>query len=280
MDDRDVGRLWNENAEIWTRLARVGYDVYRDALNTPAFLAMLPDVRGLRGLDVGCGEGHNTRHIARRGARMTGIDIADVFVRHAREEEGREPLGIDYRVASAYDLPFPDRSFGFVTAVMCLMDMPNVERAVAEVYRVLEPGGFLQFSITHPCLDMPHHRNLRDETGRTYAYEVGGYFRRLEGEIAEWIFSTLPVAERERLPKFRVARFTHTLSEWLNLLIEAGFRLERVGEPCPTDAVVNQCPAVQDAQVVPYFLHVRVRKPADGGGALEEGCRHAEVEEV
>jgi len=37
---------------------------------------------------------------------------------------------------------------------------------------------------------------------------------------------------------------------------------------------------VQDAQVVPYFLHVRVRKPGDGGGASEEGCRHAEVEEV
>ena len=61
MDDRQVARLWDENAETWTHLARQGYDVYRDLVNTPAFLGMLPAVKGLRGLDVGCGEGHNTR---------------------------------------------------------------------------------------------------------------------------------------------------------------------------------------------------------------------------
>jgi SAM-dependent methyltransferase len=280
LDDRDVGRLWNENAEVWTRLARAGYDVYRDVLNTPAFLAMLPDVVGLYGLDLGCGEGHNTRLIAKRGARLVAVDIAEVFVKHAREEEEREPLGIDYRVSSALELPFPDRHFDFVTAVMCLMDMPNVERVVAEAFRVLKPGGFLQFSITHPCLDMPHHRNLRDDAGRTYAYEVGGYFHPLEGDVAEWTFSATPADVRRDLPKFKVPRFTRTLSQWFNLLVETGFRIERVLEPCPTDAVVERCPAVQDAQVVPYFLHVRVRKPADGCGASEEGCRHAEVEEV
>ena len=84
MDHEEVGRHWDENAEAWTRLARAGYDVYRDELNTPAFLEMLPDVDGLSGLDVGCGEGHNTRLVLERGARMTGIDIAENFVRHAK----------------------------------------------------------------------------------------------------------------------------------------------------------------------------------------------------
>ena len=60
MKHTDVKRYWEENAEAWTRLSRRGYDVYRDHLNTPAFLAMLPDVRGLAGLDIGCGEGNNT----------------------------------------------------------------------------------------------------------------------------------------------------------------------------------------------------------------------------
>jgi hypothetical protein len=57
MDDREVGRFWNENAETWAKLARAGFDVYRDRLNTPAFLAMLPDVRDLHGLDVKCTDG-------------------------------------------------------------------------------------------------------------------------------------------------------------------------------------------------------------------------------
>jgi hypothetical protein len=72
LNHEDVRRFWEGNAEAWTRLARAGYDVYRDGFNTPAFVAMLPDVERLAGLDVGCAEGHNTRLLAGHGARMTG----------------------------------------------------------------------------------------------------------------------------------------------------------------------------------------------------------------
>ena len=64
MDHQEVGRYWNGNADAWTRLARAGYDTYRDHFNTPAFLDLLPDVAGREGLDIGCGEGHNTRLLA------------------------------------------------------------------------------------------------------------------------------------------------------------------------------------------------------------------------
>jgi 2-polyprenyl-3-methyl-5-hydroxy-6-metoxy-1,4-benzoquinol methylase len=106
MDHEEVGCYWDENAEVWTELVRSRYDHYRDGLNTPAFLEMLPDVNSLSGLDVGCGEGHNTRLLAERGARMTGIDISRNFVRYAREAEQGQPLGIDYELASAVALPF------------------------------------------------------------------------------------------------------------------------------------------------------------------------------
>jgi 2-polyprenyl-3-methyl-5-hydroxy-6-metoxy-1,4-benzoquinol methylase len=66
---------------------RAGYDFYRDGLNIPAFLAMLPEIRGLSGLYIGCGEEHTTRLLAERGARVVGIDISGNFVRHAREAE-------------------------------------------------------------------------------------------------------------------------------------------------------------------------------------------------
>lgn len=268
MDHQEVGRFWNDNAEVWTQLARAGYDVYRDHLNTPAFLAMLPDVGGFYGIDIGCGEGHNTRQIAERGARIVGVDIAEVFIKHAAEMERRQPLGIGYRVASAVELPFPDNTFDFATAIMSLMDVPETERVIAEVFRVIKPGGFLQFSITHPCFDTPHRRNLRDEEGQTYAIEVGDYFRNLNGEVIEWIFGAAPGELKRKLPKFKVPRFTRTISQWFNLLVQTGFVVERVGEPRPTDEAVRNCPDVQDAQVVAYFLHVRVRK-AETGGARE-----------
>lgn len=79
MDHHEVGKYWNYNAKVWTQLTRAGYDVYRDYLNTPAFLAMLPDMQGLSGIDIGCGEGHNTRLIAQHCSHLVGIDIADVF---------------------------------------------------------------------------------------------------------------------------------------------------------------------------------------------------------
>jgi SAM-dependent methyltransferase len=262
MEHREVGRYWDQNAALWTRLARAGYDTYRDYLNTPAFLDLLPDVNRLSGLDIGCGEGHNTRLLAKRGARVTSIDISRVFIRHAQESEDQEPLGINYHLDSAVELPFPDSSFDFVTAFMSLMDIPETDRVIAEVYRVMKPGGFLQFSITHPCFDTPHRRNLRDENGLTYAYEVGDYFRNLQGDIAEWLFSAAPPRVRQGLPNFKVPRFTRTVSQWLNLLIETGFVLERIEEPCPDDETVRRCPNIRDAQVVAYFLHIRARKPS------------------
>ena len=262
MDHTQVGRYWDQNAALWTRLARAGYDTYRDYLNTPTFFDILPDVNRLSGLDIGCGEGHNTRLLAKRGARVTSIDISRVFIRHAQESEDQEPLGINYHLASAVELPFPDSSFDFVTAFMSLMDIPETDRVIAEVYRVMKPGGFLQFSITHPCFDTPHRRNLRDENGLTYAYEVGDYFRNLQGDIAEWLFSAAPPRVRQGLPNFKVPRFTRTVSQWLNLLIETGFVLERIEEPCPDDETVRQCPNIRDAQVVAYFLHIRARKPS------------------
>ncbi len=265
MDHAEVGRYWDENAEVWTRLARAGYDVYRDHLNTPAFFAMLPEVRGLRGLDVGCGEGHNTRLLARRGARVTAVDVSEVFVRHARQAEEQEPLGIEYQIASAVALPFGRATFDFAVGFMSFMDVPEIDRVLAEAHRVLKPGGFLQFSIEHPCFAPAHRRALRGPDRRTYALEVGDYFRNLDGEVSEWLFSAAPPEVRQGLRPFRTPRFTRTLSQWLNLLVETGFVLERVEEPRPSDEAVRACPRIQGAQVVAYFLHLRARKPAQTG---------------
>ena len=266
MDHAEVGRYWDENAEAWTELVRAGFDHYRDGLNTPAFLGMLTEVDGLFGLDVGCGEGHNTRLVTERGAHVVGVDISETFVRHAREAERERPLGIRYEVASAMELPFDGESFDFVTAFMSLMDIPETERVLGEVFRVLRPGGFFQFSIEHPCFSTPRRKTLRDESGRAYGREVGDYFRNLDGEVDEWIFSTAPTEAKERLRPFCVPRFTRTLSGWLNLLLETGFILERFGEPYPSDEAVQKRPRLQSAQVVAFFLHVRARKPAGAPG--------------
>lgn len=261
MDDKEVGKLWEENAEAWTRLSRMGVDVYRDLFNTPAFLEILPDVKGLRGLDIGCGEGYNTRLVALHGAKMTAIDIAPTFIRYAQEKEDKDPLGITYQVASGLDLAFEDSAFDFATAFMSLMDMADHGKALGEACRVIKPAGFLQFSISHPCFDTPHRKWVDDEEGRHVAMEVGGYFNTSNGEIEEWIFSQTPPEIKPELKKFRVPRFSRTLSGWLNLLIDTGFSIERLSEPAASEEAIKQVPHLADTRIISHFLIIRCRKP-------------------
>jgi ubiquinone/menaquinone biosynthesis C-methylase UbiE len=272
MKHTDVKRYWEENAEAWTRLSRRGYDVYRDHLNTPAFLAMLPDIRGIAGLDIGCGEGNNTRWLAGRGARMTALDISETFIRHASHPQPPAPDGINYLAASAVELPFPDSTFEFATGFMSFMDIPETDRVLSEAYRVLKPGAFLQFSITHPCFGTMNSRILRDGKGVAYAVQVGGYFEKTEGELEEWIFSAAPPEETEGLSNFKIPRFSRTIGGWLNLLTNTGFILERVEEPRPSAQSAREHPVLQTARAVAFFLILRARKPKTGavGGSAGE----------
>ena len=263
-DDEKTGILWNQNAEAWTILSRKGYDIYRDYLNTPTFLSMLPNVLNLKGLDIGCGEGHNTRLLAKRGAFMTGIDISDVFIEHAQQMEFKEPLGIDYRVASVHTLPFENSHFDFVTAFMSMMDIPSLSKAVAEVHRVLKVGGFFQFSITHPVTNSPVHKTIKKGAEGKDVLLISDYFHENDvfGPVEEWIFSATPADERARFSRFKVPRFHRTLSTWVNTLVDHGFAILRFTEPVASDEQVASCKLhdIGDTRIAPYFLHVLCTK--------------------
>jgi len=268
LDAIEVSRHWEDNAEAWARQARSGLDVFRDALNTPAFLALLPPIAGLRGLDVGCGEGSNTRQLARLGARMSAVDIAPTFVRYAQSTETADPLGIDYAVGDGMQLPFADGAFDFATAFMSLMDMPDPARALQQMYRVLRPGGFVQFSILHPCFVAPHRKVLRDRKGKARAIEVGDYFESTDGRVDCWWFSTLPTRERSKVAPFRTPIFHRTLSQWFDILTSAGLVVEKLGEPtanAQTRGSHATQPVIEDTRIAPMSLHVRARKPCNGG---------------
>lgn len=260
MDRAEAARYWEANAETWTRHARAGYDIYRDALNTPAFLTMLPPIAGLVGLDVACGEGGNTRQLARLGARMHAIDIAPTFVRHAQALEEADRLGIVYQLADGMDLPFAEASFDFVTSFMALMDLPDQARVLQEIHRVLRPGGFLQFSILHPCFMPAHRKVLREPDGRVRAIEIAGYFDVIDGRVDTFWFDNSPADERKVAAPFRAPRFHRTLSQWVAMICRVGLVIEQLGEPCASAELAAAEPALADTRVAPLFLHVRARK--------------------
>jgi SAM-dependent methyltransferase len=274
MDDRDVARHWDENAPQWVRCVRAGWDYYREYVNNPAFFALLPDLAGRRVLDVGCGEGRNTRLLAETGAQVVGADISERMIAAAREHEAAEPRGIEYHVASGNDLSaFVDASFDAVVSTMAMMDMADYAGAVREVVRVLRPGGLFQFSITHPCTFPRRWRWLRDEHGRKQGISVGNYFglqpSRPGEDVDEWFFGAAPAEVKENARKFRIPRFFRTLSTYMNTLIEAGFVLTRLEEPYASDEALASDPSAYDTHIIPYFLIVQCRKAggSDAGRA-------------
>jgi ubiquinone/menaquinone biosynthesis C-methylase UbiE len=261
LDDKEVGEYWNKNAENWVKLSRMGYDRCRDLINAPAFFKMLPSISNLYGIDIGCGEGYNTRIAAKKGAKMAAIDISEVFIKYAKEIEQKEPLGIKYQIANAIKLPFSDNHFDFAIATMSIMDIADNERAIIEAFRVIKPGGFFQFSITHPFISNSDFRWIKNKEGKKIGFVIEDYFKKLNGELEEWIFGAAPKEITDNMTKFKTPRFTRTLSEWLNLLIEKGFILEKFCEPYVEDEILKKHPEEYDSRIIPYFLIIRCRKP-------------------
>jgi len=254
----DVAAFWNGNAALWARQVRDQLDIAREFLNNPSFLALIGDLHGKDVLDAGCGEGYNTRILARRGARITGVDISERMIELAREEERREPLGIRYVRTSYTDLcEFPDASFDAVVSFMAMMDGARFDLAMSESFRVLRRGGMLAFSITHPCFITKGSGWLRDEQGVKVKWMVSEYYNPA-GWVEHWRFTDASADT----PTFASPRFDRTLSEYVNTLIEAGFRLDRLEEPRPSEEYCQAHPSQRGwRDHAGVFLHFRAGKP-------------------
>jgi SAM-dependent methyltransferase len=258
LSEEETARYWDDNAVAWAAEVRQGRDLAREFLNNPAFLAFIGDLHGQDVLDAGCGEGYNTRILARRGARMMGVDLSERMIALAREEERREPLGIRYLRTSYADLAqLADASFDVVVSFMAMMDGPHFDRAMTESFRVLRPGGRLAFSITHPCFLTKGSRWLRDAEGRKIQWVVGDYFNDA-GWVERWRFTDAP----PEAPEFATPRFDRTLSEYLNTVLAAGFVLKQIAEPRPSEEYCAAHPSQRGwRDHAALFLHVRAEKP-------------------
>ena len=102
-------------------------------------------------LDVGCGNGYVLSKYATEGAEVFGIDITDVGVELCSKRFRYMKLNGDFRVADAEDIPFPDDTFDCVCSMGVLHHVPNTQKALDEIFRVLKPGGRL--------IVMFYHRN-------------------------------------------------------------------------------------------------------------------------
>jgi ubiquinone/menaquinone biosynthesis C-methylase UbiE len=148
-------------------------------------------------LEIGCSMGTDLMQLARRGLKVTGIDLTEAGIDLARQRFALYNQPADLKTGDAENLPFADRTFDIVYSFGVLHHTPDTAKSVAEVHRVLVPGGLAVIMlyhrrsfnyIIHRMLNQPFdgHRNDRCPIERTYIrpemYTLFKHFSRIELE--------------------------------------------------------------------------------------------------
>lgn len=244
MDSVDAGPSWSEIASWYDDLLAAGSGPHETAL--ACLLELVPSLDGAIVLDLACGQGLATRALAEAGARrVIGVDLSGAMIGRARLHASSPACDISYVVDDAQALSvFASGTFDGVTCQLGLMDIPDLDAALAAVYRVMRPEGWFAFVVGHPCFLMPDATPIHEVDGRP-ALSVMGYFR--EG----FWRSSNPNGVR------RAGNHHRTLTTYLNALLRAGFQLDRVSEPLPTPLLARQRPVYGE---VPIFFAARVHR--------------------
>ncbi|MBD2346908.1 class I SAM-dependent methyltransferase [Anabaena subtropica] len=209
-----VSSLYNRTASEWIREKPISLS---DFTARPFVLELCEPVTELRVLDLGCGEGYCSRELRRRGAaQVHGIDISQSMIEAARLQELENSLDISYEVGCATNLQqIPDGEIDLVVAVFLFnyLTITQTQECMAEVARILRPGGQFVFSIPHPSF--PYMR----EPAYPFYFEVEGtgYFSKRDQQFPGRIW--------KRDGSWLDVRLIHkTLEDYFNALNKADFK--------------------------------------------------------
>jgi SAM-dependent methyltransferase len=204
----------------------------------PAMLALLGDVRGKRVLDAGCGAGALAHALLERGASVTALEISPGMAELARRRlGGRVPVHVA-------DLAQPltmcaDATFDLVAASLVLHYIEDWAPTLAELRRVLVPGGTLAISTHHPTMDWPQ--------------SDGGYFD-VRQMTQTW---------HKGAAQATVTFWRRPLTAMFAAFRAADFSVDDLVEPMPLPECAERFPdAYITLTTAPRFVFFRLRKPA------------------
>jgi SAM-dependent methyltransferase len=236
-----------DNDEFFAGYARLPRSVegLAGAPEWPTMRALLPDPRGLRVLDLGCGYGWFCRWAREQGATaVTGIDVSEKMLARARRDTA--DTAIAYRRADMETLELPAGAVDLIYSSLALHYVAELERLMAEAYGALAPGGRLVFSAEHPMYTAPAKAGWLVDAAGYKSWPVDHYLD--EGpRTTDWL--TEGVQKHHR-----------TIATYVNLLLRLGFTLTHIGEWGPTDAQIASEPSLADQRQRPAFLLVSARR--------------------
>ena len=221
---------WDRQADIWDRrMGDEGNDFHTELVK-PSVDSLLDAKPGEAILDVGCGNGVYSRHLARLGAKVTAIDVSKAMIEKARQRTGGQEGEITYMVIDATSedelSSLDDDTYDAVVCNMTLMDLAEVRPLALNIPRILRSGGRFIFSVTHPCfnnsvgttrvVEESYDRHGRQQT---HSIKVSSYITPKSG-ISRGICGRDPQHD-----------FHRPLSSLLSIFFESGLVMDGISEP-------------------------------------------------
>lgn len=210
------------------------------AYEWPALRAMLPDVRGLRILDLGCGFGAFARWAVENGAaEVTGIDLSEkMLAEAARRGPG---LPIRYERGDLDELDLAGRSFDLVFSSLAVHYVADFERLLRTIHAALPHGGRFVFSTEHPL----YAARANPEWSEDGAFRLRDYL--VEGpRTTQWVVDG-------------VVKHHRVISTMIRALHGTGFSLADIEEWGPDDALLASHPDFIEHRIRPMFLLLAAR---------------------
>ncbi|HKV83917.1 MAG TPA: class I SAM-dependent methyltransferase [Ktedonobacterales bacterium] len=215
----------------------------------PAFRALLPDLRGKRVLDLGCGYGWHCRYAREQQARsVVGVDLSAKMIARARADTNDS--AIEYLQLAIEDIAFPAGAFDVVISSLALHYVEQFVTVCQKVHHCLVHKGAFVLSVEHPIFT---------------ALAAQDWYYGEHGERLHWPVDQYQ-DEGPRQTRFLdhdVVKYHRTVATYLNALIDSGFTVTRLSEPQPTRALMNTSPAMRDETRRPMFLLIAAAKDGD-----------------
>jgi SAM-dependent methyltransferase len=232
-----------DNAEFFERYSQLPRSVegLDGAPEWPALRALLPNLRDLWVLDLGCGFGWFCRWAREQGAaQVLGIDVSEKMLAHARAAS--PDTAIIYTKADMEHIELSPGSFDLVYSSLALHYIEHLEELLSQVHRALVPGGRFVFSVEHPAFTAPAEPGWRVDAAGRKTWPIDGYSD--EGpRSTDWLAKGVIKQHR-------------TLATYINMLLGLGFALSHVEEWGPTPEQIAARPNLADERQRPPFLLV------------------------
>jgi SAM-dependent methyltransferase len=248
----EAEQLWEVNSAWWQECFTEGADPEYTEQIIPLLRELLTSASPSAVLDIGCGEGQLSRvAIGIPGVRqVVGIDPTWAQLETAL---GRQPSGaattLQLARAGATALPFPDGAFDAAFACLVFEHIEGTAEALAEVGRVLRPGGTFLLFLNHPLLQAPGSGWVDDHILGEQYWRIGAYLLEHHGV--------------EEVDKNIWIPFVHRpLSVYVNALVAAGLYLTAMIEPAPPGGFLERAEEYREAAAFPRLLVLRAEKLA------------------